>query len=80
MPNNGPRSVRTRNGQQNNQAAELTSGANTWGFGTESFKVATTSTSKINVPVGELNNSQRFGESKSMESKLDSQPAGWAGF
>ncbi|KAI3444953.1 hypothetical protein Pfo_001618 [Paulownia fortunei] len=75
MPtNNAPRSVRTRNGQQNNQAA------NTWGFGTDSFKVVPAASSKINVPVGELNNSQRFGASKSTESKLDSQPAGWAGF
>ncbi|KAL0464386.1 UNVERIFIED_CONTAM: putative serine/threonine-protein kinase DDB [Sesamum latifolium] len=79
MPtNNASRSARTRNGQQSNQAAELSSGANTWGFGTDSFKVS--ASPKINLPVGELNNSQRFGESKSTGSKLESQPAGWAGF
>ncbi|PIN25189.1 ARK protein kinase family [Handroanthus impetiginosus] len=78
--NNAVRSVRTRNGQQNNQAAGLTSGANTWGFETDSFKVVPTGSSQINLPVRELNKSQRFGESKSTESKFDSQPAGWAGF
>ncbi|KAL0429309.1 UNVERIFIED_CONTAM: putative serine/threonine-protein kinase DDB [Sesamum radiatum] len=79
MPtNNASRSAQTRNGQQSNQAAELSSGANTWGFGTDSFKVS--ASPKINLPVGEFNNSQRFGESKSTESKLESQPAGWAGF
>ncbi|KAL0379925.1 UNVERIFIED_CONTAM: putative serine/threonine-protein kinase DDB [Sesamum angustifolium] len=79
MPtSNASRSARTRNGQQSNQAAEQSSGANTWGFGTDSFKVS--ASPKINMPVGEFNNSQRFGESKSTESKLESQPAGWAGF
>lgn len=77
---NTSKSVRTRNGQQNKQAAELTSSANSWGFGTDSFKVVPAAGSKVNVPVGELNNSQRFHESKSTESKSDSQPAGWAGF
>lgn len=81
MPtHNTSKSVRTRNGQQNKQAAELTSGANSWGFGTDSFKVVPAAGSKVNVSIGELNNSQRFGESKSTESKSDSQPAGWAGF
>ncbi|KAG8391303.1 hypothetical protein BUALT_Bualt01G0173900 [Buddleja alternifolia] len=73
---NAPKSVRTRNGQQN----EPNSGANTWGFGTDNFKVVPTASSKINAPVGEFNNSQRFGESKSTGSKLETQPAGWAGF
>ncbi|KAK6162881.1 hypothetical protein DH2020_002722 [Rehmannia glutinosa] len=77
---NTPRSVRTRNGQQNNQAAELSPGANTWGFGTDTFKVVPASSSKMNITAGEFNNSQRFGESKSTESKLEAQPAGWAGF
>ncbi|KAK4414416.1 putative serine/threonine-protein kinase DDB [Sesamum alatum] len=81
MPtNSASRSARTRNGQQNNQAAELSSGANTWGFGPDSFKVASSASPKVNLPVGEFNNSQRFGESKSTGSKLESQPAGWAGF
>lgn len=75
---NTSKSVRTRNGQPNKQVGERTSG---WGFETDSFKVGPASaSSKINVPMGELNNSQRFGESKSKDSKLESQPAGWAGF
>lgn len=74
------KSVRTRNGQQNKQGGEVTSGAHSWGFGTDSFKVVPAASSKINVPISELNNAQRFGESKSTESKSGSQPAGWAGF
>ncbi|KAH6778376.1 Protein kinase superfamily protein [Perilla frutescens var. frutescens] len=75
---NSSKSVRTRNGQQNNneQGGEV----NSWGFGTDSFKVVSGNSSKINVPIGELNNAQRFVESKSTESKSGSQPAGWAGF
>lgn len=42
--------------------------------------VPAAASSKGNVPIGELNNSQRFSESKSKDSKFDSQPAGWAGF
>lgn len=81
MPtNNFPKSARTRNGQQKNQASEVNSGANNWGFGNDSFKVAPSASSKINVPVGDFNNSKRFGESKSSEKKLESKPAGWAGF
>ncbi|KAH6789691.1 Protein kinase superfamily protein [Perilla frutescens var. frutescens] len=72
---NSSKSVRTRNGQQNKQGGELTSGANSWGFGTDSFKVVPAASSKVNVPVGELNNAP-----KSTESKSGSQPAGWAGF
>lgn len=78
---NSSKSVRTRNGQSNKQVGEQTSGANSWGFETDSFKVAPASaSSKINIPIGELNKSQRIGESKSKEQKSDSQPAGWAGF
>ncbi|XP_042061304.1 probable serine/threonine-protein kinase DDB_G0280111 [Salvia splendens] len=79
---NTSKSVRTRNSQQNKQAGELNSGSNSWGFEPDSFKVGVpaAASSKVNVPVGELNNSQRFGESKGKDSKFDSQPAGWAGF
>ncbi|GFQ01296.1 probable serine/threonine-protein kinase ddb_g0280111 [Phtheirospermum japonicum] len=76
--NTALKSVRSKNGQQNNQAAE---GTNTWGFGSDTFKVVPTASSKINVPAaGGSNNSQRFGESKSTKSTLEAQPAGWAGF
>ncbi|KAL8495928.1 hypothetical protein ACS0TY_019881 [Phlomoides rotata] len=79
--NNFPKSARTRNGQQKNQASEVNSGANNWGFETDSFKVVPSASSKVSVPVGDLNNSQRFGESKSSGNKLvESKPAGWAGF
>lgn len=76
-----PKSVRTRNGQQNSRATgPTTSGANTWGFETDSFKVVPAASSKISAPVGELNSSQRFGAAKSSQTKSDVQPAGWAGF
>ncbi|KAL3622438.1 hypothetical protein CASFOL_033849 [Castilleja foliolosa] len=73
-----PKSVRTKNGQQSNQAAE---GTNAWGFDSDAFKVVPTASSKINAPAsGGSNNSQRFGESKSTKTTLAAQPAGWAGF
>ncbi|XP_059651805.1 uncharacterized protein LOC132299292 isoform X3 [Cornus florida] len=76
-----PKSVRTRNGQQNKQAAGVTSGTdNTWGFGTESFTAIPTATSQISRPISDLKNSQRISESKNIESKSASQPAGWSGF
>ncbi|CAA0808884.1 Protein kinase superfamily protein [Striga hermonthica] len=78
--NIAPRSVRTKNGEKNkNQVAE---GGNSWGFGTDTFKVASAASSKINDPTaGEFNNSQGAGgESKSTESNFVAQPAGWAGF
>uniref|UniRef100_A0A5B7A0H3 non-specific serine/threonine protein kinase n=1 Tax=Davidia involucrata TaxID=16924 RepID=A0A5B7A0H3_DAVIN len=78
--NTTTKSVRTRNGHQNKQAAEVTSGADAWGFGTESFTAAPSATSQISRPISELNNSQHFGESKNIERKSASQPAGWAGF
>lgn len=79
--NNAPKSVRTlRNSPQKKQVAGGTSGANPWGFETDAFKVIPASGPNINnIPV-EINNSQRFGESRSVESKLGSQPSGWAGF
>lgn len=78
------KSVRTRNSHQNRQpAAEVTSGSDTWGFGTDSFTAVTSSGSRMTSRsnIGEGNSSQRFGDSKNLESKsTSSQPAGWAGF
>ncbi|CAI9103203.1 OLC1v1001649C1 [Oldenlandia corymbosa var. corymbosa] len=79
--NINPRSVRTRNGLQNKQAAEVNSGANTWGFETENFRaVPSTGPPRTNASPSETNHSQRFGEVKNLESNQASQPAGWAGF
>nr|XP_043623704.1 AP2-associated protein kinase 1 isoform X2 [Erigeron canadensis] len=74
---NNSKSVRTRNGHQNKQPAEV---APSWGFGAESFTAVPTVSSQVNTPITSLNSSQRFGESKNKESKPASQPAGWAGF
>ncbi|XP_073025849.1 uncharacterized protein [Primulina eburnea] len=79
-PDNTPKSVRTRNGQQSKKPIEPSSSTNAWGFGSENFKADPSDTSKINVPMRGLSKSQRFGESKSVENKLNPQPAGWAGF
>ncbi|KAL2491480.1 Protein kinase superfamily protein [Abeliophyllum distichum] len=76
LTNSAPKSVRTRNGNQNRQGVELNSRANTWGFGTDNFKAAPAASPQVNLCVGELNNS----DSKNGESKLAPQPAGWAGF
>lgn len=78
--NNNLRSVRTRNGRQNNHVSEVNSGANTWGFGTDNFKAVPAASSHINAHTGEATNSQRFNERKNIESSQTSQPAGWAGF
>lgn len=77
LTTNSSKSVRTRNGHQNKQPAEV---ASTWGFGAESFTAVPTACSQINVPITNSNNSQRFGESKNKDGKSASQPAGWAGF
>ncbi|KAI8026139.1 hypothetical protein LOK49_LG02G01285 [Camellia lanceoleosa] len=78
--NNAPKSVRTRNGQQNKQASQALSGSDTWGFGMDSFTAIPGASSQISKPIHELDNSNRFGKSKNTESKPASQPAGWAGF
>ncbi|CAA2957098.1 AP2-associated protein kinase 1-like isoform X2 [Olea europaea var. sylvestris] len=78
--NDAPKSVRTRNNHQNRQAVEFDSGSNKWGFEADNFKAVPVASSQVNVPVGELKNSKRVGESKNKESKLGSQPSGWAGF
>lgn len=75
-----PKSVRTRNGHPNKQAAEVTSGATAWGFGTENFTAIPSASSQISMPANEMNNSRRFGDSMNNGSKSASQPAGWAGF
>ncbi|KAI3818667.1 hypothetical protein L1987_12482 [Smallanthus sonchifolius] len=79
------KSVRTRNGHQNNKppvevtapAAAAAATATGWGFEAESFTAVPTPGSQVNV---HSNHSQRFGDSKNKESKSSSQPAGWAGF
>lgn len=77
---NPSKSVRTRNGHQTKQAAQVNTGFDTWGFGTESFSAAPTGSPPISKPISEGNNPQRFGEAKITETKPASQPAGWAGF
>ncbi|KAL2478462.1 Protein kinase superfamily protein [Forsythia ovata] len=78
--NDAPRSLRTRKDHQNRQAVEFDSGSNTWEFEADNFKAVPAASSQVNVPVDELNNSKRVGESKNKERKLASQPSGWAGF
>ncbi|KAM7508974.1 hypothetical protein LguiA_019427 [Lonicera macranthoides] len=79
--NETPKSVRTRNGNQNKQATgEVTpTSVNTWGFGTDNFTAFPSSSgSQVSVPISE----QSLGNpKKKIESKPSaSQPAGWAGF
>ncbi|XP_030461953.1 uncharacterized protein LOC115681983 [Syzygium oleosum] len=74
------KSVRTRNGQQNKQGTQAASNYETWGFGSESFTAMPNASSQISKPIREGGTSQRFGDSKLMENKSSSQPAGWAGF
>ncbi|KAI3764794.1 hypothetical protein L2E82_14810 [Cichorium intybus] len=76
---NNSKSVRTRNGHQNKQAASTS-----WGFEAESFTAvpAASSQSQVNTPITNSNSSRRYSDSKSKEGKAKaaSQPAGWAGF
>ncbi|KAI7734547.1 hypothetical protein M8C21_025075 [Ambrosia artemisiifolia] len=73
-----PKSVRTRNGHQNNKASvEAAAATTSWGFEAESFTAVPTPGPQVNAHV---NHSQRFGDSKNKESKSSAQPAGWAGF
>lgn len=76
--NDTPKSVRTRNGNQNKPATPSHSGTDKWGFGTDNFTAVPTS-SHISRPGNEFS-SQHFGEPKNIENKSASQPAGWAGF
>ncbi|PWA64684.1 Protein kinase, catalytic domain-containing protein [Artemisia annua] len=69
LTTNSSKSVRTRNGHQNKQAAEAASGASTnWGFEADSFTAVPTVSSQVKAPVTNLNHSQRFGDSKTKES------------
>ncbi|KAJ9685836.1 hypothetical protein PVL29_017772 [Vitis rotundifolia] len=77
---NTSKSVRTRNGHHNKPATEATSGPETWGFGTESFTATPAASSSFSRPTVGGNNAQLFGDSKKIESKPATQPAGWAGF
>jgi len=74
-----PKSVRTRNGNQNKPATQSHADSEKWGFETDNFTAVPTS-SRISRPINDFNNSQRFGEPKNIENKQASQPAGWAGF
>lgn len=74
------KSVRTRKGQENKPTTQVSSGFDSWGFGTDSFTAVPAGSSQMSRPFGEGNNSQRTGEAKIMETKTASQPAGWAGF
>ncbi|KAJ7982158.1 Serine/Threonine kinase family protein [Quillaja saponaria] len=85
------KSVRTRNGRQSKQASPLTSDFDTWGFGTDSFtavhagnpqtqKPMSSGNNSQGLPMSSGNSSQGFGETKTLERKSASQPAGWAGF
>ncbi|RVW63133.1 putative disease resistance RPP13-like protein 1 [Vitis vinifera] len=78
-PDNNSKSVRTRNGTHNKPATEATSGPETWGFGTESFTATPGASSNISRPSIGGNNAQLFVDSKKIEGKLATQPAGWAG-
>lgn len=76
------KSVRTRNGRQMKQgAAQVASNFDTWGFGAESFTAAPAAANpQISIPVDGGNLSLRLCESKIIDGKSESQPAGWAGF
>ncbi|CAH1416033.1 unnamed protein product [Lactuca virosa] len=86
-PTNNSKSVRTRNGHQNKQAAEGGTTTTSWGFGAESFTAVPATASSHsqvnttpNIPII-TTNSGRYGEEfKNKESKSASRPAGWAGF
>ncbi|CAA7049475.1 unnamed protein product [Microthlaspi erraticum] len=53
-----------------------------WGFETESFRAATTSSGSASAQrsVSSANTPQRFGNSKMRDNQKTAQPAGWAGF
>ncbi|XP_022022510.1 AP2-associated protein kinase 1 isoform X1 [Helianthus annuus] len=73
------KSVRTRNGHQNNKPpVEAAAPATSWGFEAESFTAVPTPGPQVKTHVN--HSSQRFGDTKNKESKASAQPAGWAGF
>ncbi|PIA48577.1 hypothetical protein AQUCO_01400872v1 [Aquilegia coerulea] len=67
------KSVRTTNGRQNKNTSATSTGLDSWGFGTDNF-TAVPATSNIGRSL------QHMSDSKTIESKRASQPAGWAGF
>ncbi|XP_010257449.1 PREDICTED: actin-regulating kinase 1-like isoform X2 [Nelumbo nucifera] len=73
-----PRSVRTTNGHQNKQAPSGRHGPETWNFEPNSFKEFPSSTQVTQY--GQVLNFQLVADSKSVERKQASLPAGWAGF
>ncbi|KAE9584916.1 hypothetical protein Lalb_Chr25g0283491 [Lupinus albus] len=76
---NTSKSVRTRNGQHNKQAAQLATDFDTWGFGTDNFTAVDAGSPQMLRP-SEGSNLEGFSEAKAFENKSTSQPAGWAGF
>uniref|UniRef100_A0A1J3IW00 non-specific serine/threonine protein kinase n=1 Tax=Noccaea caerulescens TaxID=107243 RepID=A0A1J3IW00_NOCCA len=65
--------------------APASQGFEPWGFETESFRAATTSSGSASASaaqrsVSSANTSQRFGNSKMRDNQKTAQPAGWAGF
>eukprot|EP00262_Sarcandra_glabra_P018385 TRINITY_DN6578_c1_g4_i1.p1 TRINITY_DN6578_c1_g4~~TRINITY_DN6578_c1_g4_i1.p1 ORF type:complete len:366 (+),score=77.33 TRINITY_DN6578_c1_g4_i1:1216-2313(+) len=78
---NQARSVRTATNGHQNKSSTRSSGADNWGFGQDNFTaVPVTTGSHISKTSTHGNNSMRFNDSKNMENKPASQPAGWAGF
>lgn len=73
---NTSKSIRTRNGDQNKQSAQLVTDFGTWGFGKDDFSAG----SQQMPRPSEGTNSRVFGEAKALESNTTSEPAGWAVF
>ncbi|XP_010265881.1 PREDICTED: probable serine/threonine-protein kinase DDB_G0280111 isoform X2 [Nelumbo nucifera] len=79
LKNNTPRSVRTTNGRQKKQAPDESHGLETWGFGSDNFTAVPSST-QVTQTSSQVHSFERIGDSRSVERKKASQPAGWAGF
>ncbi|KAJ7949102.1 Serine/Threonine kinase family protein [Quillaja saponaria] len=77
---NTAKSVRSRSGHQNRQAAQLTSEFYTWGFATDSFTAVRAGSLQNQKPISGGNTSQCFGEAKTLDGKSATQPTGWSGF
>ncbi|KAF8403892.1 hypothetical protein HHK36_011998 [Tetracentron sinense] len=77
---NTTKSARTTNSHHKKQAPDINYGLGSrGGFETDSFTAIPARAQKSRPP-GHGNNSQRFGDTKSVENKSASQPTGWAGF
>ncbi|KAK4746249.1 hypothetical protein SAY87_012561 [Trapa incisa] len=81
-PHGASESVMTKNGHQTKQGAgQVVSDFDTWSFEAESFTAAPSAANpQRSTPLDVGDRSLWFGESKMVDSKPDSQPAGWAGF